>query len=166
MSVPVATTAGSGDGDRAAQSSRPEAVRLVIWDLDDTYWSGTLAEEGMTYVQSSEEIVIALARRGIMSSICSKNDFDRVREILEDRGVLEYFIFPSISWDPKGPRIREIVEAVQLRPASIMFVDDNPANLQEAAFHVPGLQLAEPDFLPALLADPRFKARTTTISLD
>ena len=159
MSDLVATTVGSGDRDRDAQSSRPEAVRLVIWDLDDTYWSGTLAEEGMTYVQSSEEIVITLARRGIMSSICSKNDFERVREILEDRGVWEYFIFPSISWDPKGPRIREIVEAVQLRPASIMFVDDNPANLQEAAFHVSGMQLAEPDFLPALLADPRFRGK-------
>jgi FkbH-like protein len=159
MSAHIGATPGAGAGERAVQPSRPEAVRLVIWDLDDTYWTGTLAEEGMTYLPASEEIVMTLARRGIMNSICSKNEFDRVRGILQDRGVWDYFIFPSINWDPKGPRIREIVESVQLRPASIMFVDDNPANLQEAAFHVPGIQLADPAFLATLLADPRFAGK-------
>ena len=26
-----------------------EAVRLVVWDLDETFWSGTLTEGGMSY---------------------------------------------------------------------------------------------------------------------
>ncbi len=78
-----------------------EPVRLVIWDLDETFWRGTLTEGGIEYYQIAHDVVIELARRGIMSSICSKNDFDQVRSILSERRIWDYFIFPSINWDPK-----------------------------------------------------------------
>ena len=65
-----------------------EPVRLVIWDLDETFWSGTLTEGGITYRRDFHDIVLALARRGIVSSICSKNDHERVREILVREGHL------------------------------------------------------------------------------
>jgi predicted enzyme involved in methoxymalonyl-ACP biosynthesis len=64
-----------------------EAVRLVIWDLDETFWKGTLTEGGITYLQKHHDIVIELARRGIMSSICSKNDFEPIKRVLQDRGI-------------------------------------------------------------------------------
>jgi predicted enzyme involved in methoxymalonyl-ACP biosynthesis len=49
----------------------PEAIRLVVWDLDETFWRGTVTEGGITeYIQAHHDIVIELARRGIMSSIC------------------------------------------------------------------------------------------------
>jgi len=51
-----------------------EAVRLVIWDLDQTFWHGTLTEGGVRLRSDAEVIVHTLAARGIMSSICSKND--------------------------------------------------------------------------------------------
>src|SRR5882672_6622626 len=118
-----------------------EAVRLVVWDLDDTFWKGTITEGGITeYVQAHHEIVIGLAKRGIMSSICSKNDPNVVLPILQQKGILDYFIFPSISWDPKGIRLAQLVEAAQLRASTVMFVDDNPNNRAEAAATVPGLQ--------------------------
>ena len=40
-----------------------EAVRLVIWDLDETFWRGTLTEGGITFLPEHKEIVIELARR-------------------------------------------------------------------------------------------------------
>lgn len=134
-----------------------EPVRLVVWDLDETFWRGTLAEGGIReYVQAHHEIVIELARRGILSSICSKNDEQSVVKILAEQRILDYFVFPDISWDPKGPRLAALIEAVQLRPATVMFIDDNPRNLAEAGAFIPDLQLENEDFIPKLLADPRF----------
>ena len=104
-----------------------EAVRLVIWDLDDTFWRGTLTEGGIReYVRNHHQIVIELAQRGIMSSICSKNDPANVLPILRNEGILDYFIFPSISWAAKGPRLAQLVATLGLRPPTVMFIDDNP----------------------------------------
>lgn len=134
----------------------PEPVRLVIWDLDETFWRGTVTEGGIReYVQAHHDIVIALARRGIMSSICSKNDLANIAAILRDHGIWDYFIFPSIDWTPKGARIAELVERVGLRPPTVLFVDDNPGNRAEAAAALPGLQIADETLLAELLADPR-----------
>jgi FkbH-like protein len=137
-----------------------EAVRLLIWDLDDTYWRGTLTEGGITeYVREHHDIVIKLAQRGIMSSICSKNDEVKVMEILKREGIADYFIFPSISWGPKATRLASIIEAVQLRPATVMFIDDNHLNRAEAADLIPDLQIEDETFLTRVLSDPRFKGK-------
>ena len=137
-----------------------EAVRLVVWDLDETFWKGTVTEGGITeYVQAHHDIVVELARRGIMSSICSKNDSATILPILEEKGIAEYFIFPSIDWEPKGMRLARLVETVQLRAPTIMFIDDNPGNRAEAAAVVPGLQVEDEGFIPRLLADPRFTGK-------
>jgi FkbH-like protein len=138
----------------------PEAVRLVVWDLDDTFWRGTVTEGGIQeYVQAHHDIVIELARRGIMSSICSKNDAATIAAILQEKGIAEYFIFPSVSWEPKGMRLAQLVETVQLRAPTIMFIDDNPNNRAEATAIVPGLQVEDETFIARMLDDPRFEGK-------
>jgi len=137
-----------------------EAVRLVIWDLDETYWRGTLTEGGIQeYIRDHQDIVIELARRGIMSSICSKNDFNQIAAILTEQGIFDHFIFPSVNWEPKGPRLSRLVEAIQLRPDTVMFIDDNPGNRAEAAAFVPGIQVEDAPFIPTMLNDPRFRGK-------
>jgi FkbH-like protein len=137
-----------------------EAVRLVIWDLDETFWKGTITEGGVSeYIQENHDIVIELARRGIISSICSKNDEAPTLAFLNERGIREYFVFPSISWEPKGARLAAMIEAIGLRPATCMFIDDNPSNRGEAAAFLPDLQIEDETFIPRLLADPRFKGK-------
>ncbi len=136
-----------------------ENIRLVIWDLDDTFWTGTLSEAPVTWIASNGALVIELARRGIVSSICSKNDLEAARAVLEAEGLWDHFVFPSIDYDPKGPRIKALVEAVQLRPETVLFIDDNPSNLEEARHCVPGLQVARHLDIPGLDADPRLEGR-------
>jgi FkbH-like protein len=133
-----------------------ENVRLVIWDLDETFWQGTLTEGGITPIERNIDIVRTLASRGIVSSVCSKNDPDRVRAELERLGIWDYVVFPRIAWQPKGAMIRSIVESSQLRPETILFIDDNPSNLNEAVHQNPGLQIAGPECLEGLLTDARF----------
>ena len=136
-----------------------EAVRLIIWDLDETFWNGTLTEGGISRNEVAALTVKTLAERGIVSAICSKNDHEPVERILKDWGLWEYFIFPSINWEPKGPRIKALVEAVKLRPETILFIDDNPMNLKEAAHFVPGLQVSDESIIPSILENRLFKGK-------
>jgi FkbH-like protein len=136
-----------------------ENVRLVIWDLDDVFWGGTLTEGGIAWREENAQAVRELARRGIISSICSKNDPAEVFRVLDAHGMREHFVFPSISWDAKGPRLAALVSRVQLRPASVLFIDDNPLNRAEAAHFVPGLQLRDEHALERLLDEPLLQGK-------
>ncbi len=136
-----------------------EPIRLVIWDLDETFWRGTLSEEGIEPIPEHIELVKSLSARGIVNAICSKNNFALARQKLEQLGIWEYFIFPRIAFAPKGEMIREIIEAAQLRAPSVIFIDDHAMNLNEALHYNPGLQLAEPHILASLLDDPRCKGK-------
>ncbi len=142
-----------------AAAALPEAIRLVIWDLDDTFWDGTLSEAGIAWREDRAEIVRTLSRRGIVNSICSKNDVEPVRDELRRHGLDDHFVFASVSWEPKGPRLRHLVEAVQLRPQTILFIDDNPGNRAEAAHFVPGLQVADETAIDHLLDDPKLAGK-------
>jgi FkbH-like protein len=120
--------------------------------MDDTFWNGTLSEGSVTLVDLNIEIVKTLADRGIMSSISSKNDFEAVKQVLAAAGIWDYFIFPHISWNPKGGSIASIVEQANLRPENVLFIDDNPINIEEIRFRFPTMMAAYPwDVLPVLL---------------
>lgn len=46
-------------------------------------WHGTLAEDGLVIItQKNINIVKELMNRGIVNSICSKNDFDKAKAVL------------------------------------------------------------------------------------
>ena len=135
-------------------------VKMVIWDLDDTFWNGTLAEGGIEFIESNAEIVRALAGRGIISSIASKNQHEAARDVLERAGLWDYFVFPSISFDPKGEKVAEIIRNASLRAENILFIDDNVSNLEEARFYNPGIMLAQPgEIIPHLLDHPRLTGK-------
>lgn len=134
-----------------------EAIRLVIWDLDDTYWAGTVSEGGITgYSELNHKLVIELAHRGIVSSICSKNDPDVILPILAEKGILDYFIFPSIDWSSKAYRIANIIGKTKLRPSTVLFIDDNPSNLAEVKSHIPSINTANEAFIDEILNSPLF----------
>lgn len=136
-----------------------EPVRLVIWDLDETFWRGTLTEGGITFLPEHRDIVIELARRGIVSSICSKNDFEVVRKLLIEHEIWDYFVLPSISWHPKGPRVQSLIETIGLRPPTVLFVDDNSTNLEEARQFVPDIQTQSHEFVGSMLGSELFRGK-------
>jgi FkbH-like protein len=136
-----------------------ESIKLVIWDLDETFWKGTLSEEGAELIDEHVHIIKELTDRGIMNSIVSKNDFEQARNRLEDAGIWDYFIFPSIEWSPKGPLVKKTIEDCQLRAPNVLFLDDNHMNLEEAKFYCPELHTEGPDFIPQILPHPAFKGK-------
>ncbi len=135
------------------------AVKLVIWDLDETFWEGTLSEGGGVAIEANIACVRQLVDRGIMNAISSKNDHDAAMARLAEMGIADMFVFPRINWEDKGPQIAALIADCRLRPQNVLFVDDNPHNLQEAAFSSPGLMTAGPEVLPRLLDLPGAQGR-------
>ena len=119
-------------------------VKLVVWDLDETLWSGTLSEGPVSLDPARADLLRRLVDRGVMVSISSKNDLTLARNELERHGLWELVIFARINWEPKGAQVRDLIESAQLRAENVLFVDDNHLNREEAAFFASGLQVADP----------------------
>src|SRR5579859_1638060 len=128
-------------------------VKLAVWDLDDTFWQGTLSEGPISPIQSNIDLVRTLAERGIISSICSKNDFAAARDALMKCGAWDYFVFPKIDFTPKGARIAALIEEMNLRAENVLFIDDNVMNLREVLFAAPGVMAVHPDAVLTTLLD-------------
>ncbi|UYZ60578.1 hypothetical protein [Hymenobacter latericus] len=128
----------------------PDPVKLIIWDLDDTFWRGTLSEGEVQAVAENLALVRATAARGMVHTIVSKNDPGPVEAKLEELGVRDLFVFLQVSWQPKGPIIRQLLDDMQLRAPNALFLDDNPMNRAEALHYNPRLQVADPADLPQL----------------
>ena len=120
-------------------------IKVVIWDLDETFWKGTLSEGAVDPIAAHVDRVKFLNRRGVVNSICSKNDFETARARLEELGVWDQFVFPSISWGPKGPQVKQIIDNMNLRAANVLFVDDNALNREEVSFYNQGVQVMAPE---------------------
>ena len=84
-----------------------QTIKLIIWDLDDTFWSGTLSEGGAILSEENSQLLRDLTDCGIINSICSKNEFEPTKKRMQELGVWDLFVFPSINWDSKGPQLKE-----------------------------------------------------------
>ena len=131
-----------------------DAVKLVVFDLDDTLWRGQIAEH---YPDNANwptydgwplgiwEAIHHLKARGILVAIVSKNEESIVRNRWE-RGVrepwlqLEDFIITCINWEPKAENIRRIIAQTSLTPKSIVFVDDNPVERESVLKEFPDIR--------------------------
>lgn len=127
-----------------------EKVKVIIWDLDETFWKGTLSEEKINIPKQNKELLYMLTDAGIVNSICSKNDFDTAKAELAKNEVWDYFIFPSINWEAKGKRIKELIKSMQLREQNALFIDDNSINLEEVKFYCPQIMTAKPSDIELL----------------
>ena len=136
-----------------------DKIKLVIWDLDETFWKGTLSEDKVYFIEENIKLVRELTDRGIINSIVSKNDFEAAKSKLIEANIFDLFIFPFICWDPKGPAINTLIEKCQLRAENVLFLDDNHLNLEEAKFYNEGIHIKGPDFIPEILTHQAFKGK-------
>ena len=125
-------------------------IKLLIWDLDEVFWRGTLSEERVFIPKSNIKLIKDLVDCGVMVSICSKNDESKVNDELKRIDLCDYFVFSSINWQPKGQRIKSIIESMNLRPVNVLFIDDNISNREEAKHFCDGINVADVDVIPSL----------------
>jgi FkbH-like protein len=103
-------------------------LKCVVWDLDDTLWSGTLIEgDACPLREGTREAIEALDARGILQSVASLSDAELSTQHLGRLGVHDYFLHPQMSLEAEKPdQILAIAEHLRVDLRHIAFIDDNP----------------------------------------
>jgi len=128
-------------------------VKAVVVDLDHTLYRGVLSEEGVEGIELSEDYLalhqelLALRSRGVYLAIASKNDAADVDALFSSRRDLvlrpEHFSASAVSWSSKADGLASIAGALRTGVESMLFVDDNPAELAEVVARYPALQVVQ-----------------------
>ncbi len=143
---------------------RPTTVKCLVWDLDNTLWQGTLLEDGEVALPDElRKVVIELDSRGILQSVASRNDHEHAWARLEAFGIADYFVLPEIGWGAKSESVRRIADRLNFAHTAIAFVDDQPAERAEVAFHLPGVRVYPAERAAALPGLPEFTPATSTV---
>ena len=119
-----------------------QSRKCLVLDLDNTLWGGVIGDDGLDGIvlgQGSAEgeafaafqgYAQALARRGVILGVCSKNDernaleaFENHPEMVLRRADVAAFV---ANWDDKPANIRAIAAALNIGLDSLVFLDDNP----------------------------------------
>ena len=158
-----------GLADFVALAPRPQAVsseapalplvKVLVWDLDETLWSGILAEDGVEGVKLKPEavaLVKALDERGVLQSVASKNDAKEALAALKQFGLDQYFLHPQINWGPKSTSAARIAEVLSLGLDTFAFIDDSPFERGEVQATHPALRVFPETAAGELAAHPWF----------
>lgn len=142
----------------------------VITDLDDTVWRGLVGEVGADGVRWElatdahdhalyQQYLAALAHRGVLVAIASKNEQAVVEEALarDDMILPATAYYPTLaSWGPKSDSVAQILGTWNIGAGDVVFIDDNPLELAEVAEAHPEISTrryptGDPDAVLALL---------------
>ena len=153
-------------------------------DLDNTLWGGVLGEDGIDGIKIGgdypgkaflyfQEGLLELAKRGVILTICSKNNERDVLDLWEKNPFVllrkEHFSAWRINWRNKADNIRELSEELNIGLDSLVFVDDNPTERELVRQMLPMVEVPEfpkqsymlPDFLISL-SDRYFRVYSVT----
>ena len=114
--------------------------KMIIFDCDNTLWRGVAGEskveelefDGNTPVgkifNEVHYIVKSLLKKGVMISVCSKNNLTDVKKVFaSDKTILNINDFTSfrINWKNKFENIYDLSKELNIGLNSIIFIDDN-----------------------------------------
>lgn len=154
----------------ANQSSNSSVKgKCVVWDLDNTVWQGTLAEDGIDGIILDKRIppiIRELDRRGVLQSIASKNDMELALAALEGFGLKDFFLYPQISWNPKSAAIQRIAELLDIGLDTFVLVDDQAFERAEVNERLPNVRVLAETEIPTLLKNPWFDLPVTSESVN
>jgi FkbH-like protein len=137
-----------------------KTVKCVVWDLDNTLWSGVLLEDQrVTLREGAAHVLGTLDERGILHSIASRNDLDLAMAKLREFGLDEYFLYPQIHWGSKSASIQSIAQSLNFGIDAIAFVDDQPFERDEVQFAHPRVRCIDAADLTAIPGLPEMNPR-------
>jgi FkbH-like protein len=121
----------------------------VVVDLDGTLWEGIVGEEGATLTEpcrSLQQVLIDLQKQGVILAICSKNNKDDVRDLLENGPIQpRHFATWRINWKDKPENIVDIAKELRIGLDSIVFIDDSAYERAWMRTRAPEVLVLEPD---------------------
>jgi len=162
--------------------NRP-AKKVIALDLDNTLWGGVVGDDGLEGIEIGttsprgeafrdfQQYLLGLSHRGVLLAVCSKNDHEKAIEPFEKHPEMvlrmkDIACFKA-NWEPKSDNLRQIAQELNLGVDSIVFVDDNRAEIEIVNQFVPEVSTiwleGDPsDFAPRLKDSRYFETRTVT----
>ncbi|HYP26945.1 MAG TPA: HAD-IIIC family phosphatase [Blastocatellia bacterium] len=146
---------------RSSEKDETKYVKCLVWDLDNTLWSGVLLEDrGVELRDNVTRVIKELDGRGILQSIASKNDPAKAMAKLDELGLGEYFLYPQVNWNSKASSIKEIARLINIGLDTVAFIDDDPFERGEVNHQLPDVLCVDAGELDGLLdraeMNPRF----------
>jgi FkbH-like protein len=133
--------------------------KVLVTDLDNTFWGGIVGEDGPDRIASGtdfpgncyreyQRLLQQLSRRGVLLAIASKNNEPDVREAFERRRrdlllSLDGFASVQIGWQSKVLMLKSIAKELSLGVDSFVFVDDSPMECAEVRQGLPEVQVIQ-----------------------
>lgn len=140
-----------------------EKIKCVVWDLDNTIWDGVLAENDDVKLKTDVvEIIKELDRRGILQSICSKNEFEVAKRKLKELNLEKYFLYSQINWNSKAASIEKIAKLFNFSLNTFAFIDDQQFERDEVTFVHPEVLCIDAIDVKKILETERFKPKYIT----
>jgi FkbH-like protein len=156
--------------------------KLVIVDLDNTLWGGTVGDDGYAGLDLDpagggrhflrlQAFLAGLRDKGVVLAIASKNEPPAVKEAFAKRGemILRFddFAAAEIHWEPKSASVSRILDRLGFSTAAVLFLDDSPMERAEVQRRFPDIAAPElPDDpaqrVPMLLRTGLFDHRLVT----
>ena len=142
-----------------------DKVKVVAWDLDNTLWGGTLINDSCVKLnETAVKVIMELDKRGILNTICSKNNEREAIAKLQEFGLLDYFLYPAINWGQKSENLKLIAKELNLGINSFAFVDDNIREREEVAQALPMVRIYDETTVNKILSLAEFDVPVTETS--
>jgi FkbH-like protein len=159
------------------------AKKVVVLDLDNTLWGGVVGDDGLEGIELGttsprgeafrdfQQYLLGLSQRGVLLAVASKNDYEKAIEPFEKHPEmvlrLKDIACFKANWEPKSDNLRQIAQELNLGLDSLVFVDDNRAEIEIVNQFVPEVATiwmeGDPsEFAPRLKDSRYFEARTVT----
>ena len=137
---------------------RGQVKKCIVLDLDNTLWGGVIGDDGLQGIQIGElglgqafqafqKWLKELSKRGILLTVCSKNDEEKAKEpFLKHPEMvlrLEDIAMFVANWEDKAGNIRRIQETLNLGMDSFVFIDDNPFERNLVRSMIPEITVPE-----------------------
>jgi FkbH-like protein len=137
--------------------------KCLVLDLDNTLWGGVLGEDGAAGIAIGQEgiglayrefqlALKALAHRGVLLAVASKNNTTDAIEVLDQHPEMVLrrndFACLEIHWNSKSESLPRIARQLNLGLESLVFWDDEPREREVIRNQHPAV------FVPEVPADP------------
>ena len=144
-------------------TAAPGSVKVLVWDLDNTLWDGTLLEGDAVRLRPAAAAALrTLDERGILLSIASKNDHDQAMSKLRELGLAEYFLYPQIGWSSKSAAVEAVARSINVGLEAVAFIDDDPFERGEVSHALPQVLVLDAGEAAGLAARPELTPRFVT----
>lgn len=131
----------AGEIAKVVRILRGKAKKVLVLDCDNTLWGGVVGEDGLDGIKLDghdypgrayydfQKTLLHLANRGVLITLCSKNNEADVIEVFEKHPwcllKTSHLSGWRINWQDKVSNVRELAEELNLGLDSFVLVDDS-----------------------------------------